>query len=771
MMRLNRSIVLFILCFFYTYPCLAEEAPVSDPAGKAISMPTDTMPDKNQKYTVTFKQINDMNSIPLRGSNTNATLHFGVPRDKLITYAKVKFIYSYSPSFIENLSHVKLYLNDEFLSLLPVNHADSGHSVTQEVNIDPSLFTDHNQLRMQLIGHYKTDRKCEDSLHSSLWVDISGKSSIEFGVQPLAIVDELGLFPEPFFDTRSTTKLILPFVFAENPSVEAIEAAGIISSWFGTRVGWRGARFPVSINASPKKHAIVLATNEQRPDFLKDYPQVDGPQIAIMSLPDTTSDNIDGVNPFIKILLVLGRNESELKSAAQALTLGQAILAGNSVTIDNVQIGPVRTPYDSPNWVRLDRPTKFIELVTSPTDLQASGHTPRTIQIGLRIPADLFIWRSRGVPVDVKYRYTPLVEEGESRLNISVNHQFVEAFNLRTSGKNGIKKQLDLPLLTDTFFGSGSEYYLPAFKLGSDNQMQFDFSFSRQVNDPCASDPVDNVKAAIDGDSTLDFSDFPHYVALPNLAFFVNSGYPFTVQADLAETAVLMSQNPDKYELETYLTLLGRMGISTGYPATRIQVLSDNNYDSIGGKNILIIGRKAHTKATDHWKLKLPVDMADSGSTMSLPARNPNFLVDWFGFETDPDTTPASGITVNGQGPHATLIGFESPNKQGRSVVSVLGAKNSDLIKVLNTLDDSGKVAHIHGSVAQIRASSIESYLVGETYTVGHLPLNIKVWFFLSKYPLLLTILTVLSVFVVAILIWRALRLIMSRRIVDEGVE
>lgn len=770
MTRLNRSIVLFILCFFSTYPCFAEKTPVRDSAGKAISMPTDTLPDKDQKYTLTFKQLNDMNSISLRGSNTNANLHVGISRDKLITYAKLKFIYSYSPSLIENLSHVKIYLNDEFLSLLPVNHADSGHSVNHEVDIDPSLITDHNQLHMQLIGHYQTDQKCEDPLHSSIWVDISGKSSVEFGIQPLAIVDELGLFPEPFFDTRSTAKLILPFVFAENPSVEAIEAAGIISSWFGTKVGWRGARFPVSINSSPKKHAIVFATNERRPDFLKDYPQVDGPQIAIMSLPDTTSDNIDGVNPYIKILLVLGRNAADLKSAAQALTLGQAVLAGSSVAVDNVEIGPMRTPYDSPNWVRLDRPTKFIELVTSLTDLEVSGHTPRTIQLGLRIPADLFIWRSQGVPVDVKYRYTPLVEEGESRLNVSVNHQFVKAFNLRTSGENGIQKQLDLPMLTDTFLGSGSEYYLPAFKLGSDNQMQFDFSFSRQMSDPCVSAPADNIRAAIDGDSTLDFSDFPHYVALPNLAFFVNSGYPFTVHADLAETAVLMSHNPDKFELETYLTLLGRMGISTGYPATRVKVLPEDDYDSLGDKNILIIGRQAHQKAIDHWKLKLPVGMTDSGSTMSLPARNPNFLVDWFGFGIDPDATPASGVTITGQGSHATLIGFESPNKKGRSVVSVLGAENRDLIKVLNALDDSGKIAHIHGSVAQIRASSIESYLVGETYTIGHLPLNIKIWYFLSKHPLVLTMLTVLSVFVAAILIWRALRLIMSRRIVDEDV-
>lgn len=704
--------------------------------------------------------------VPLRGSNTKGYLFFGIPRDKLIKNAVVNFVYTYSPSMIEELSHIKVFLNQELTGVLPLEKKSAGHKVTKQIPLDQALFTDHNQLRLELIAHYKTET-CENPLHTSLWADISGRSTIEFNVEQLPVVDELSYFPAPFYDLRTTRKLNLPFVFGPNPATKTVEAAGIISSWFGAEVGWRGARFPVSVNEAPLKHAIVIATNDDRPDFLATYPKVEEPTIATISLPKEGDSQTNKSNPDIKLLLVLGKDESQLTTAAQALVLGQAVLAGEQVTVKEVDLGPLRVPYDAPNWVRMDRPTKFGEMVNSPTELQAQGHTPKTIQFGLRIPADLFIWQSRGVPVDVKYRYTPLIDEGESRLNISINDQFVEAFNLRTSGKNGIKKQLDLPLPTDNLFAAGSDYYLPAFKMGSNNLMQFDFSFSRQVTDPCKSDPVDNVQAAIDPDSTVDFTGFPHYVALPNLGFFANSGFPFTIRADLSETLVVISDTPDRYELETFLTLMGRMGNSTGVPATRLELQGSSGFDGKTDKHILILGQQPHQKLISGWKTKLPMHISDTVNSIALPTSSASFLHDWFGFNTQPDTTPASSVTVQGKGELAGLIGFESPEKAERSVVSVVGVSNKDMLKVLDAFEDSGKISHIHGSIVQIRATSLESYLVGPTYTVGKLPLRIKVWYYLSKNPFVLMLLTVVSVILIAVLIWRTLHLVMSRRLDD----
>jgi hypothetical protein len=108
-----------------------------------------------------------------------------------------------------------------------------------------------------------------------------------------------------------------------------------------------------------------------------------------------------------KLLLVLGRDGNDLKIAAQALVLGNAALSGPKVLVGDMKFESARRPYDAPNWVRLDRPVKFGELVSYPQELQAAGRHPEDIRMRLRVPVDLFTWRSRGVPVDLKYRYTP----------------------------------------------------------------------------------------------------------------------------------------------------------------------------------------------------------------------------------------------------------------------------------------------------------------------------------------------------------------------------
>jgi len=267
------------------YSCLANSAPdhnLFDEANIDETAVDEIEPDNSKTRRINFQALGTNATLPLRGSNSSAAVGFGVRNDEIITQAKLRINYVYSPSVIEKLSHIKVYLNEEVLGVLPLKDGDAGHKVLHELNIDPSLISDFNQLRMQLIGHYIVDQ-CEDPLHTSLWADISGKSSLEFTVQPLPITNELGLFPEPFFDQRDSSRLTLPFVFPRKPSLTTLEAATTVSSWFGAKAAWRGARFPVNINTAPDQHAIVFASNENRPDFLKDYPTVEEPTIAIIS--------------------------------------------------------------------------------------------------------------------------------------------------------------------------------------------------------------------------------------------------------------------------------------------------------------------------------------------------------------------------------------------------------------------------------------------------------------------------------------------------------
>ncbi len=728
--------------------------------------------------TRTFRELGTQASLPLRGGGSSTGVGFGVRNDELVTGARLQLSYIYSPSVIENLSHIKVYLNEEVVGILPMPKKRAGERIRHELSLDPLLVTDYNQLRMELIGHYTLEH-CEDEQHSSLWADISGSSKLDITVRPLPVTNELGIFPEPFFDRRDFSRLVLPVVFAYAPSDTTLEAAGAVTSWFGGLADWRGARFPVSLGNLPNRHAIIFASNQQRPAFLRDYPLVDRPTIAVVSrrqlyLPgdeDGEDESGNAINPYSKYLLILGRDDAQLKTAAHALVLGQAVLSGEQVVVESVDIGPERAPYDAPKWIRLDRPTKFGELVNSPGDLQVSGHRPEIIRVNLRLPADLFTWRSRGVPVDLNYRYTPLIEQDESRLNVSINEEFVEAFNLRESGKGGIKKRVRVPLLEDGLFGSQNQFYIPAFKVGSNNQLQFDFSFARHKKSLCGGNPIDNVRAAIDADSSIDFSGFPHFAALPNLGFFANSGFPFTRRPDLADSTLVLPSQPSRHELEAVLTVLGNMGISTGYPATRVQVRRTDQIEGLKqfDRELLLIGRNTHETLTALWQEKLPTGISRLGRELGLPKRAVNLLHDWLGFGTDPDPSTSTEVMLESNGPLGMIIGFESPLQPGRSVVSLIGERDQDLQRLLSALGSSDEVRQMHGSTVLLRDNGIESLLVGDVYTVGDLPLKDRIWYFLSNHPVILVTLTLLSLIIVAFLLWRALRVIVAMRVHEQA--
>jgi hypothetical protein len=83
--------------------------------------------------------------------------------------------------------------------------------------------------------------------------------------------------------------------------------------------------------------------------------------------------------------------------------------------------------------MRTDRAVRFAELIKYPEQLRASGLQPLPISLDINLPPDLFVWRNQGIPLQTKYRYTPPASNDGSRLNISLNNQFITS--LAVSGQ------------------------------------------------------------------------------------------------------------------------------------------------------------------------------------------------------------------------------------------------------------------------------------------------------------------------------------------------
>lgn len=757
---LNKSFVLFAALYlsFASLSLAAQtNAHLLVPKTEVVTK-TEAATIPSRQSVITMKDIGASRPIELRGVNGNAYLSLGVRLDEVVTKARLHLTYTLSPALLPTLSHLKIYLNDEVLVTLPVTKESLAGPQKLDLDLDPRFFIDYNKLHLQLIGHYTND--CEFPLHSSLWASISNMSKLELNLQPIALRNDLALLPAPFFDQRDNRLLNLPFVFAAKPSLDSLRAAGGLASWFGALASYRGTRFPTYLNRLPERYGVVFATNDERPEFLAKYPNVDAPTISLIQHPE---------NPTGKLLLILGRNSADLQLAADALALGKAAMTGTSTTVKTLEYPARRVAYDAPNWLQSGRPIPLGQLVNSPADLQrqsqGQGPTLEPILINARLPADLFTWEVKGVPLDLKYRYTPPAEQGDASLRVDINDQFIEAIPLLPSTGTREKNRLILPILDDGSLREQRGVVIPAFHLGSNNQLQLSFSIPSSDNGRCKSSPQGNTRAAIDPDSTLDLSHFYHYAAMPNLAFFANSGFPFTKYADLAETAIVIPDQPNTFDMEAMFALLGHMGRSTGVAALHFKLIQTKSVQDAKNSDLLVIASGANKDLLASWGKSIPALLEEGSRTFTPLGKAMNMAYDWFGLSENKTVKTGAGTILLGSGPLAAIIGFESPLSPSRSVVAMTSTTPAALTSALEALSDGGKVQYIRGDVALIRGENIESFRVNDVYYVGELPWWRWIWFHLHHHPLFLTAIGIAIGIFVALLAFGALRNLAARRL------
>ncbi|MEB8195335.1 cyclic di-GMP binding protein [Raoultella terrigena] len=731
-------------------PTLAQDQPtanVVDPAAPVVVV--ENVPTRDVKLS--FAKIAPApGSMVLRGARPDGSVEFGMRSDEVVAKALLNLDYTPSPSLLPIQSQLKVYLNDELMGVLPVTKEQLGKKVKAQIPIDPLYITDFNRVRLEFVGHYRD--VCENPASSTLWLDIGRDSNLDLTYQSLKVRNDLSHFPVPFYDSRDNRPLNLPMVFASAPDGQQQQAAAIVASWFGSKAGWRGQQFPVYFNALPDRNAIVFATNDRRPDFLREHPPVNAPTIEMIDHPD---------NPYVKLLVVLGRDDKDLLLAAKGIAQGNILFRGNSVVVDDVKQLQARKPYDAPNWVRTDRAVTFAELKTYEQQLQSSGLVPDSINVALNLPPDLYLLRANGIDMDLKYRYTMPPVKDSSRMDISLNDQFLQSFSLNSS-QDVNKLILRLPVLQGLLDGN-SAVTIPALRLGAMNQLRFDFQYMNPMPggsiDNCITfQPVQN-HVVIGDDSTIDFSKYYHFITMPDLRVFANSGFPYSRMADLAETLVVVPKTPTEGQVATLLESVGGISAQTGLAAINIQITDDGSQVKGKDADLLLIG-SIPPALKDDTQINLLVEATKSW--VKMPMRHyelPSIYPD------DEARTPNTRADITSSGPMAAIIGFQSPYHDQRSVVALLADSTRGNELLNDALNDSGKRAAMFGSAVVVRESGVNSLRVGDVYYVGHLPWFERIWFALSSHPVLLAILAAVSIVLLAWVLWRMLRIVSRRRL------
>jgi len=685
-------------------------------------------------YRLSFEQLGLGYPMILRGVEASDGINFNVRTDEVATSARLTLQYAYSPTLLSEFSHINILVNEEVAASLPLPKEEAGVAQTRAVDIPSYLITEFNRLDVQFIGHYTMN--CEDPLHSSLWARVSNDSVLEIETSPLVLQNDLAILPLPFFDWRDVRALNLPFVFSGTPDNATLEAAGILSSWFGAQTGYRRAAFTAQRNALPAKGHGVIVLSGDAPVQIGglSIPAPKGATLSMLANPNDANG---------KLLIVAGRDAAELKRAAIAVTVGGQALSGDSVVIDHIDTIKPRKPYDAPRWLPTDRPVKLGELIESGR-LNVSGYNPGEITITLNLPPDLFHWRQEGAPLNLKYRYTPQQKSNNSSFMVHFNDRLIRSEVLPSI--ENIDQNL-LKAIKDEELARELRVLLPLNAVPLQSRLQLRYMYDYIKEGECKDIIIDNMRGSIDPESTLDLSGYDHFIAMPNLGVFKEAGFPFTRMADLSQTAVVMPDNASLGDLDAYLTVLGNFGKYTGYPATGIAVTQADEVAAFADKDLLVIASGNNQPLLNQWAQWLP---AGNGQMQRFELSDlPMRIRNWFSPDPEENLRRTHlAMAFSGTQPSTYLTGFESPLKKGRSVVVIAGGTGQGLthaIEALTASDDSNGT--IQGSLVVVRGKTVTALVADEQYFIGELSVFKHVRWWLSRnvgWMLLLALLGVL---------------------------
>ncbi len=674
--------------------------------------------------------------IDLHGIDSAHTIYFTLPEIHVPRAAKIHVDYAFSPSLLPALSHIKLMLNGTlFATIEPTPNGQGGsrsEPMSADFNIPAELLVHNNSFTMEFIGHYVLE--CEDPANTTLWSRVHASTYFDIQGDLLPLTDDLKRLPLPFLDPAVVQPLSVPVVFASAPSPKSIQAAGIVTSYFGMISDGRPVRFPVSIGTIPQGNVILVSDGSSALPAGLNVATGGSPTVAVRTNPS---------DPYGKVLILAGSDPDQLVVAAQAVALHSDLLAGPDVSITGLTL-PAKQPADSaPRWARTDQRIALWDYAKS-DELQGDGSA--SLNTFFRIPPDVYFTDRPNSVLHISYRYNSIPIGNISSMQVRINGAYLGSVPL-IPGQEVSKQE-------------SAEIAVPVVNLRPfSNSLAFDFTFQLKKRDFCTDTTPINIQGSIVRDTYLDLRGYPHWAPMPNLELFANAGFPFTRYPDLHNTTVVLPPNPTPEEIETFVTLMGHFGRQTGYPALRVTVAGPEALRAGNDADFLVIGTGDDQPGFDKLGKNLPVSMQSGRVQVNdtegffAPLHHAWWKV------TNPDHIDSGELVANST-PDAVIEGIESPYSSGSSVVAIHLKDAPTFAPFMQTFLYVQQASDIQGSVSMLLGTRFQSFRVGaNVYHVGLLPWWTRLTLWFKQVPWLAAVVVVLLAFLFAVWLRNWLRM------------
>ncbi|MEI7064247.1 cellulose biosynthesis cyclic di-GMP-binding regulatory protein BcsB [Dickeya chrysanthemi] len=677
---------------------------------------------------VSVAQMGQTQGITLAGGQAQAGVIFTLPGDQVVTNARLDLALRVSPELAALNTSMQLMLNGQPLGTVPLNAA-TGDSTLFQLDIPAAMVVSSNNLSFRIND---ADRLlCERDSATRYNLTILPTTILHLEGQQLDIGTRLENFPRPFVDPLQMTPASVTMVFPASVTPGQVSAASLVTSWLGTRMDGYGVTFPVIRDALPEKNGMVFGRPGEKVGALT-LPEVAGPTLQLIDNP---------VNPVYKLMLVVGKDDEQLRQAAYRLA--SQPLTGDASTLSvTPQTIPFRRAYDAPRWINTDRPVRLSELKRADQNMTVSGLWHEALRINFRAAPDLFLWDGDAIPVQVDYRFPSesWIDENRSYLNVMLNGTFLR--NL-TVNKIGVLQQLWREMGGDTRQESYTLKVDPYLIYGY-NQFQLYFNIRAKEDAPCSVLLNNNIKSQIADSASIDLSRTRHFTLLPNLSYFVGVAFPFTRQADYAQTVMLLPENPSDAEIGLLLDLAGRAGDATGVSLNHNRVmfgLPDNGADRQKLENSDVLTVTTLQQAAFNQKLLAdsPYMVNDHTFGVKTPGIGERFRTlvtgDWDRTPLDADRYFSSNEAWRG------FLSYRSPWSPEHVVVVATGSDDEQLLRLYGDLNSPNINAAVRGDTAIITdENSVRSFRVGPQFPSGEMPWYMMIVWYANQHSVLMAV-------------------------------
>lgn len=688
----------------------------------------------------------------LQGNGAQAGLEFSIGSDKVPVSGELYLDLRHSEALLEGVSRLGISLNGIALKTVELDRFSADRLVVS-VDIPSEMLVNYNTLLLTMEG--QTLAQCNNILNEDIWLEVMPSSHLSVELQTLPPTADLASLPAPFFDESDMQRLQLPVVLPQNPSEILLSASAATASYFALQADFLGADFPVSFEQVPEQHAVVIGTPEQMPLGVQ-LPSINGPTILQLAHP---------INPLHRLLVVTGTTEQDVKQAALSLSASQAEWQGSSAEVEEALPLSTRKPYDAPKWHAIDAPIALADM-TSNTGLTGQGLRPVPHYFSFRLPPNLFFWPGDQVVLDLGYQFPrgEWLDEKHSVLEVGLNGSFLGTFPVE---KNSLAWDF-WHLLGNDIRQERTTIKIPQERLYGNNQLSIYFDMAVNMPDAgCELGLPPRIETRISPDSSMDITNAEYFTALPQLSYWLSAGFPFTQQADLSETVLLLPEVPEAAEISAALGLAGRMSASTGYPTTHLVFNKGLELRSdFAQKDILVVSNAEHIE-----------NSAINSSLGLFRVQQENLTIqapDWLGRMTlwaqakwGIEQGQARSQLAN-QRPEQMLLGASSPLNSQRSIVVATAFDDEGLLSLTQSLDDPNVANQAVGDLVLIYPERrVAAYQVGTQTPRGDMVWHRLIRWYAGQYIIPMLLAMGLVVLLIAGLLYGSLKRRALRR---EGV-